>query len=137
VAEALRCSADPLATQALKLAEAVRDRLENLMNRVRTDSASPARDGGLRALGNAAEFATLYAAANCLQLWWWNRGQSIWDQTPGSLRWLVPALAVLLDPVAALPEDLAPAAELVTELDERGLLFSVAALALADDRSAR
>jgi alkylation response protein AidB-like acyl-CoA dehydrogenase len=137
VTEALGCSGDPLAVPAISLIERLRSRLSELLDQVRSDSASPVRDGGLRALDSAAEFATLHAAASCVQLWWWNRNQSIWGQPPGSLRWLVPALAVLVDAAAASPENLEPAADLVTELDGRGLLFSAVPVALATGRGAR
>lgn len=131
VAELLALSSDPLAVRASALAHRLRSRLLALSDRVRAGSLTPSRDGGLRALDDAAELATLYAAACCLQLWWFNRDQAVWGQPPGSLQWLVPALAVLVDGPAADVADLDPAITLLSDLDERALLFSVVPVPLA------
>jgi alkylation response protein AidB-like acyl-CoA dehydrogenase len=134
--ELLLQSADPLARSTLALVQQAHRRLDALLRQVRAESGHPTRDGGVQAMDSAAEFATLYAAACCLLLWWSNRAQSVWGQPPGSLRWLTPALAVLVADQAR-PQDLVPAVELISELDERALLFSMVAVPLAQSRGAR
>ena len=126
VTELLTRSSDPLAGQASALVQRARYSLDALRDRARAASGAP-----VSALDGAAEFATLYAAACCLHLWWFNRHQSLWGQPAGSLRWLVPALAVLVDGDRAQACDLDTAVPLIGDLDERALLFSVVPVALA------
>ncbi|HEY0167244.1 MAG TPA: acyl-CoA dehydrogenase family protein [Jatrophihabitans sp.] len=134
--ELLLRSSDPLAGPTLVLVQQTRQQLDGLLRQVRAESGNPARDGGVQAMDSAAEFAALYAAACCLLLWWSNREQSVWGQPPGSLRWLTPALAVLVTD-RPRPEDLEPAVDLLSELDERAMLFSMVAIPLTQSRGAR
>jgi hypothetical protein len=131
VAEAVGRGDGPLGRRARGLVEETAAELAALLTRAAGRSAAPG-DGALLA---APRFAELYAAACCVHLWWYNRDASLWGQPPASLRWLVPALALLVHGGRASAEDLDPAADLVTELTSEALLFSAVPLPLAEGQA--
>ncbi|WP_433192824.1 acyl-CoA dehydrogenase [Nocardia sp. CA-107356] len=136
---AIFAAARPCTAQTLALL----DRLDLAMHAVRTRirglTELSSAERATTALDLATEVGYLHAAAACTQLWWFNRARSLYGTTPGSLDWLLPALALLLDRAeyrrTRLPMPLADSAfDVVARLRTQQCLFAAQPVPLAPEK---
>ncbi|MET8871888.1 acyl-CoA dehydrogenase [Nocardia sp. NPDC004604] len=131
-------AARPCTGRALDLV----DRLERALAAARADIIGLAElstsERATATVDLALRVAYLHAGAACVQLWWFNRARSLYGTTPGSVDWLLPALALLLDRAdcrtARLPMVLADNAfDVIARLHRDRRLFTARPLPLATE----